>query len=277
VSADVAKPVTTGNQVIEGVAVSPDRRWVVYDSNIRGASQLFRVPLGGGKSEQLTNENVDFFSADLSPDGKLVVYHSWRSGSREIELRPVDGGPMQQLTHEGRQATTPVFSPDGRAIAFWEQVLPYRWRVLHRNASGDWTSSREPTPGWLPNWSPDGRWVAFIGPDSTVSVAPSDSGRGRVLYPRNPTDPKPEAADWSDDGRTLFFKTHDAIGRAAIWSIPATGGAPRVLVRMTDVNRPSSRPEMAAGGGYLFFTLTERESDVWVAEASSASAARAGR
>jgi Tol biopolymer transport system component len=271
VTSDAAQPVTTGNQVVEGVRVSRDHRWLVYDSNIRGASQIFRVPLAGGTPDQLTNETVPFFSGDLSPDGQSVVYHSWRTGSRELEIRPTTGGPAQRLTHDNRQATSPVFSPDGRAIAYWEQVLPYQRRVLRRDATGTWVPG-PPSPGWLPHWSPDGRFLAFIGPHSRVSVASSDSGRGRVLYPRVEADQKPEDVEWSDDGRTLYFKTHDPTGRTSVWSIPASGGAPRLLVRFTDLNRPSSRPELAVGGGRLFFTLTERESDIWTAEAKVGSA-----
>jgi hypothetical protein len=44
------------------------------------------------------------------------------------------------------------------------------------------------------------------------------------------------------------------------------GGRPQLLVRFTDLSRPSIRPDFAAGAGRLFFTLEDRQADIWVAE-----------
>ena len=63
----------------------------------------------------------------------------------------------------------------------------------------------------------------------------------------------------------FYFKSHDAEGRASLWSVTA-GGRPRLLVRFPDLNRPSNRPDFAADGKRFYFTLEDRESDVFVAE-----------
>src|SRR3989454_7730219 len=47
-----ARPVTSGNQTIEGFDVSPDGRWLAFDSNRNGVQQVFRVSLAGGRSEE---------------------------------------------------------------------------------------------------------------------------------------------------------------------------------------------------------------------------------
>ena len=51
-----------------------------------------------------------------------------------------------------------------------------------------------------------------------------------------------------------------------IWSLPVAGGAPRPLVRFSDVSRPSIRPDFAVGAGRSFFTLEDRQADIVVAE-----------
>ena len=58
----------------------------------------------------------------------------------------------------------------------------------------------------------------------------------------------------------------DAEGRSSIWSISAKGGVPRLLVHFDDPARPSSRPEFATDGKRFFFTLGQRQSDVWTVD-----------
>ena len=43
-----ARQLTSANQVIEAMHVTPDRKWLVYDSNLHGNSDIFRMPLDGG-------------------------------------------------------------------------------------------------------------------------------------------------------------------------------------------------------------------------------------
>jgi hypothetical protein len=79
-------------------------------------------------------------------------------------------------------------------------------------------------------------------------------------------DPPVTGTAVSDDGRTIYFKSHDASGRASFWSIPISGGRPRLLVRFTDLSRPSIRADFAVGAGQFFFTLEDRQADILVAE-----------
>jgi len=79
-------PVTRGNQVIESMRVSRDGRWLVYDSDLLGNANIYRMPLSGGLRRQLTTSTAEEFAPDLSPDGRFVAYHSWRTGTRDIEV-----------------------------------------------------------------------------------------------------------------------------------------------------------------------------------------------
>lgn len=88
----------------------------------------------------------------------------------------------------------------------------------------------------------------------------------RTVYESDSADPVPESPLWSPDGVTLYFKSHDAQGRASFWSVPATGGRPRLLVRFTDPARPSNRFDFASDGKRFYFTIDDRQSDIWVAE-----------
>ena len=76
----------------------------------------------------------------------------------------------------------------------------------------------------------------------------------------------PVAFRWAPDGRALFVKAFDPAGQATLWSVPAAGGTPRLLVRFDDPLRPARRPEFATDGRRFFFTFAQSESDVWVVD-----------
>src|SRR5437867_3810952 len=69
VSVDRATQVTTGNQTVESMALSPDRRWLYFDSDRSGNADLYRMPARGGEPEQLTTNLADDFTPNVSPDG----------------------------------------------------------------------------------------------------------------------------------------------------------------------------------------------------------------
>ena len=75
-----------------------------------------------------------------------------------------------------------------------------------------------------------------------------------------------QRAVFSPDGATIYTKRHDLDGQASFWAIPVAGGLPRMLVRFSDPARPSNREEFASDGKRLFYTVEERQSNVWVAD-----------
>jgi hypothetical protein len=62
----------------------------------------------------------------------------------------------------------------------------------------------------------------------------------------------------------LLFKARDENNRAGFWSVPVHGGPLRHLVRFDDAAHPSPRIEFAADDKDLFFTMSERDSDIWL-------------
>jgi Tol biopolymer transport system component len=272
VTTDAATPVTSGNQVIEGTRTSRDGRWLLYDSDLRGNSDIYRMPVNGGQPQQLTSDPADEFVPDLSPDGRAVAYHSWRTGTRDIEIKPLDGGPVERVTATPAQESYPMWSPDGRSILFTDLVEPNSAFVTHREGSGRWSSPvLVARPAYGCDWSPDGRWIAYVSVESIgdrgpLMVVPAEGGSARRVFDPTVTEPPAEFCRWSPDGRTLYYKDHDAQGRASFWAVSAAGGRPRLLVRFSDLNRQSSRWDFATDGRRLYFAIEDRQSDVFVAE-----------
>ena len=272
VSASAAVSLTSGSQVVEGVRASRDGKWLVYDSNLRGNSDIYRLPLGGGPPERLTSDTADEFVADLSPNGKEIAFHSFHSGSRDVFVQTVEGGPLQQVTFTPKQESFPRWSPDGSAIAFLEQREAMGY-IVRRRPDGTWQAPVMRVAeiagggGLVLSWSPDGRFLAGSRNGALIMV-PTDSGDARIVYAPRPSsgDPIVRAPDWSPDGRTIYFKSFDARGRTSFWSIPSSGGRPRLLVFFDDPAKQSLRNDWSTDGKRFYFAVNDRQSDIWVVE-----------
>jgi eukaryotic-like serine/threonine-protein kinase len=271
-----ATQVTSGTQVVEEAEPSVDGRWLYYDSNVSGTSELYRMRLPRGVPEQLTFDSTDDFSPMPSPDGTKVAFHSWRSGSRDIYVLPLDGGPVQTVTRSPEQESKPQWSPDGKSITYTLYGGGGVY-IVHQNPNGTWGTPINRTKldttsnvtSW-PTWSPDGHWIAysdaFLG-GSLFMINP-DSGAHRTVLDPAKSGMNAEYPVWSADSRTLYFKSHDAKGNAEFWSMPINGGAPTQLAHFDDPDRPSYRPEWSIGHGRLYFTIADLQSDVWVMQTS---------
>ena len=271
-----ATAVTSGNQTVEGVRVSADGRWLVYDSDLSGSSQVYRVPVNGGEAERLTSGEADAFRGALSPNGRELAYHSFQTGSRNLYLATLGGGASRQLTRTSGQLAMPNWSPDGAALAFFD-MIGTRVMVMRRDTQGRWGVPRfTGGRGWRAEWSPDGRSIAFVSPtDGRIGIVPADSGASHDVYVPNSGDPLAELAVFgANGGRELYFKSHDAQGRASFWAVATTGGRPRLLVRFDDPLWSSNRFDFASDGKRFYFNVEDRQSDLWVAEIATQKASR---
>ena len=83
---------TREQQVVEGFDISPDGRWLVFDSNRDGHQQIFRAAIDGGTVQQLTRGAGDSFIPRFSPDGREIVFHSYhRERGSSSSFRPTAG------------------------------------------------------------------------------------------------------------------------------------------------------------------------------------------
>jgi hypothetical protein len=92
-----------------------------------------------------------------------------------------------------------------------------------------------------------------------------------VLSVRNPaTDVAPVgcyACAWSADGRVVYFVGRDPSDQSVgIWSVPAAGGTPRLTVGFDDPSRPWHPFGFQVHGSRFYFTVGDRQSDVWTTE-----------
>jgi len=251
-----ALPVTNDRQVIEGLEISRDGKWIVFDSDREGVAQLFRMPLGGGPVQQITRDSTPAFKPAISPDGREIAYHTIAKGLRRIFTIAMDGGQPTQLSPgtapDERNAS---WSPDGRHIAWLEPDRSGNSRigrvhVVTRDDRGKWGAPAEVTTRTrflTVAWADQG--TALLAVDSTwhFVAQPTAGGPVRQLKAAGVSDSavyrSATSAAMSKDGRVAYFAYRSvAVGRrrAAVIAVRLADGSAREVLRFDEPARPHS-------------------------------------
>jgi dipeptidyl aminopeptidase/acylaminoacyl peptidase len=239
---------------------SPDGKWIAFlsDRDNRpekiARTQIWVISPDGGEAWQLTREKVNIQSFHWSPDGKRIALVAAEGASDEEEkrkrekddalvtesdLRPariylasVPDGKTELLYSSKRHISSISFSPKGDEIAFADQPtpkVPDGFFSVVRVVDVNTKQVRELAGGSLsnrnPEWSPDGKYIAFIGgpqndwaANNNLYIAPASGGSARNLSAE--FDERINDYEWSDDSSALYFsaaqKTNQYIFRIGL-------------------------------------------------------------
>ena len=264
-SASTAVQITRGNQAIEQMALSPDGKWLVYDSDLNGNADIFVIPADGGTARQVTDDPADDLAPSWSSDGSEIAFHSFRSGNRDIFTVNADGSGLTRVTSDTAQERSPYWGRDPNLLAYRqdsaETGIIY---VIRRSAKGaPWGKRQRVTAAGTAAWSNDGKalltfhsgilWRTPLdgGPTVQTSVTP-----GR-LYASVCNPPGSNA---------IYFRGQDAAGHWQILALEPGRAAPRVVVTFDDASRQSARATFDTDGHRFFFTIADHQSDIWIAD-----------
>jgi Tol biopolymer transport system component len=168
------------------------------------------------------------FTPALSPDGQKIAFLSDRSGYADLYLMSsVNGRVIEKLVKGERTSefesmhtlrSSISWSPDGRKICF-AAASGGRDLVSSLDLETHARTSRafDLDGVFTPAFSPDGKWLAFVGLKdgcADIYVAPSDGSRLQRLTHDLYDDRDPA---WSPDGASIVFSSD----RPALDSLPA--------------------------------------------------------
>ncbi len=198
----------TANSEADSYHLSPSGQRAVIATN----GELFTIATDRGDVRRLTKtSDVRESNPQWSPDGKRVAFVSDHSGREEIWVCDEHGGNLKRLTNSDTQKGAPVWAPNSQSLLYTASD-----RALHRINLAD-NKDAVLTRGEVisfggsaissPQWSPDGKWVAFTraGHDLLphVYVMPSDGGAEKRITDGDAySDSWPL---WTPDGKALVY------------------------------------------------------------------------
>lgn len=262
--------ITRESQAVEGLDVSRDGRWLVYDSDRSGNQDIYKLAIDGGEPVRLTHHPAADFVPQWSPDGAEIAYYSVRNGNRDLRVMSREGRDDRAITDDPTEELYPAWSPDGRMVVFNKknrvEETGGQLVVLRRNEARSWRDAGAlpgTANGAFPRWSPDGKWISFVSDRAVKLVAPSgDSIRTVVARDALGAGARAQFAAWGTSSSVVYVKTIGDRLDAAFWEVPLAGQRPRLILRVDDPARTVRRQEFATDGRRLFFTLAADEADL---------------
>lgn len=215
---------------------SPDGKWIAFNSDREGGSQVFLIPSVGGPARQVTFHSVPTTVHDWFPDGRSLLVTSSRETPRPSIYRlDAVSGRFQRLVKDESACLFPSVSPDGQWVAYTRGALV---DIIRKGYKGS------------------ANFDIYIAPvDGSAPPKPLTTDERNDMWPM-----------WGPDNRTVYF-TSERRGLAAIWKQSRDGGA---AVRVTDTPPDAIRyPTLSRNGKTLAFECDNR---ICIAEADSASA-----
>jgi eukaryotic-like serine/threonine-protein kinase len=187
----------------EGPQFSPDgRSLAVYSDDERNGKHFIRVYDLKRKISTRLTEGGNESNPVWSRDGKSIAY---RDASLNIEEVPADASGPPRAVVKGTNVIPCDWSADGHLIYMsigGEGPFP----SLYVYSPMDQKSTQVAKFGAEPQFSPDGKWIAYIAQPRQIVVQPFP-GPGAHIQISNATGSSQPR--WSRDGRKIFFVQPD--------------------------------------------------------------------
>jgi dipeptidyl aminopeptidase/acylaminoacyl peptidase len=211
---------TQSDDVQSGLAVSPDGKWIVFQSDYggNGIHDIYATPASGGTVNDLTNtQDVDEVDVRFSADGSMLAFErrAKSESSSNIAIMDFATRHVRELTHEPMKDYTwavAAFSHDGKSIlanrinaARTESEI---WMI--DAASGKQRRLTAPNRfNEASDISPDARYVAMRTETAAGirQAALLDLGDGSTRILKRDAWPQ-RSGSFSPDGRTLVFQSY---------------------------------------------------------------------
>lgn len=206
------------------IAIAPNGKQLLFASYWNQRPNLSVMNINGTAWRQLTNSPEAEYAPRWSPDGKRIVYvkHFVEKNAREIWLMNADGSEQRALV-KNRICDSPRWSPDGQRLLFVckdpDTAQAQIFTLRPKGESPRSPLTRNDYHSLEPQWSPDGKFVAYVayrqGYDagtSEIELIPSSGGTPQVL---TQLDQSSFAIRWAPDGKSMLFASMPAQSEGA--------------------------------------------------------------
>jgi len=199
--------------------LSPDGQKIAY-CTYGGENQIWVYDLNRGTNSRLTGEGRAVYPI-WAPDGKRLLFAWQKSLLGSLFWQPYDGSsPMERIATSEYNQRAGSWSSDGKTVALVEGHQDTGWDIsLLDVASGSvrpFLNTRFNES--YPDFSPDGRWIAYTSDESKrleVYVR-SFAGPGMKYQVSSEGGVEPL---WARNGKQLFYRWQDQV-----WAVDAETG-----------------------------------------------------
>ena len=213
-----------------------DKFLIVAEATARG-NEFEELPVRDGEMRTLSAATGAWPAISL--DGrKLAISVSdnhiniWRKDLQHPEA------PAVQMYTSTRQQRSGQYSPDGKHVAFDSARSGTRSVWVADTDGSNLVQISHEGPAGDPQWSPDSEKIAFemIEPNGLVGVYTADIS-DRVSHKLKTNVRESSDPFWSHDGRWIYFRGFEGIGRQ-LYRCPVEGGDATLLAASHDVRVP---------------------------------------
>jgi len=242
-----------GKRLAFGLLTDPARGDIWVKDLERGtASRLTSLP-GHNSLPIWTPDGKDLFFEAIGPVAPAMYW-----------IRSDGSGEPQRLTNDGIRRIPSSFSPDGKQLAYTQSTdsgIPEIWTapiegdVDHPKLGKAELFVRTASPGWAasPEFSPDGRWLAYISNETGISevyVRPFPGPGGRLQISTGGG----SYSVWSRNQRELFYLGADRrimVVRYVASADSFSPGRPQVWSETRPVEAPVRTWDLAPDGQHV--------------------------
>lgn len=137
-----------------------DDKSVFFTGERDGRGEIYRVWLADKRVDRVTNGINRAIMPATSRDGRYLAYAAQTLMYFQLHLLDLTTGTSRQIT-SGAGSCRPSFSPDSREIAFVRMdPAPSRLEAVRETGPRVLLEDRA-LWSYYPDYSPDGRWIAF--------------------------------------------------------------------------------------------------------------------
>jgi eukaryotic-like serine/threonine-protein kinase len=197
------------------ISLSPDQSMVAVarmenaSSNI---SNIWLIELSRGTITRLTSLPTNDWFPVWAPDGRRIAFSSYRDGPANLYVRSANGAGVDEALLKSKAVkNASSWSPDGLFLAYWEVGSSRGIWILPEPDGRPFPFLRTPYTELQPEFSPDGRWIAYTSNESgrqeiyvrRFEAGPANGGATRISI-EGGSHPK-----WRHDGKELFYLSPD--------------------------------------------------------------------
>ncbi len=194
-------------------------------------------------ASQLSNPNI-------SPTGKRAIFEH----RGEIFSVPKENGTWRNLSNSSSSAErAPVWSPKGDKIA-WFSDASGEYQLVIADQDGDnkkTYSLPNHTFYFKPDWSPDGKYIAYSDTDYNIWIINLDTGKAQKIDSDNYAHPNRTLNPvWSPDSQWIAYPKQLKSHFKAIFAYNVTS---KKTIQLTDGIADAISPVWDESGDYLYF------------------------